>query len=46
MEPGFEFEKYPKKKTQLRGADGKFESKSMKQDQDFEIERLDSYGGM
>ena len=46
MEPGYEFEKYPKKKAQLRGADGKFESKSIRQDQDFEIERLDSYGSM
>ena len=46
MESGFEYDKYSKKKPQLRGADGKFESKATKSQQDFEIERYDSYGDM
>lgn len=46
MESGYEFDKYSKKKPQLRGLDGKFESKAIKSQQDFEIERYDSYGDM
>ena len=40
MESGYDYDRFTKKKPQLRGADGKFESKSSRNEQDFEINSM------